>query len=143
MEQQKRNIWQKIRIHKTKIIITVLVILIAAAAVYIPNLIAGGAARRILTHAKSIRLAAQITYYDYYASGEEFFESNGTGVRADGETKILELAQCEGTIYRVKFDEESFRISRLIYMEGDYIVDFRDSGDNPRWTVYRLDKVIQ
>lgn len=142
MEQQKDSIWQKIRIHKTKFLIVILVILIMAAAVYVPNLIVRGAARRVLTHAKSVRLATQITYYDYYASGEEFFGTDRIGIKPDGEKEILELAQCGGKIYRVEFDEKSFRVSRLIYLEGDYIVDFRDIEDNPQWNVYRLDKLI-
>lgn len=143
MEQQEHNLWQKIRIHKTKLIIAILAILIMAAAAYIPSVIARGAARRVLTHAKSVRLATQITYYDYFASGEVFFEDDGIGVKPDGEKKILELAQCEGTIYQVRFDDESFRVSRLIYREGEYIVDFRDTGDNPQWSVYRLEQLIQ
>lgn len=142
MKQQKPNIWQKIRIHRTKFIIIILAILVMGAAVYIPGLMARGGARRALNHAKSVRLATQVTYYDYYASGEPFFKSNRIGISSEGEAEILELAQCEGTIYRVEFNEESFRVSRLIYREGDYVVDFRDTGDNPQWKVYRLEELI-
>lgn len=143
MNQQKQNTWQKIRIHKTKILITLLVILIIAAAAVIPSIITRDAARRVLSHAKSVRLATQVTYYDYYATGEQFFEDNRTGIISGGEKEILELAQCEGTIHHVEFSEESFRVSKLIYIEGDYVVDFTDTGDNPHWTVYRLDKLIK
>lgn len=142
MEQQRTHIWEKIKKYIKSIVIFILIILTLVLCFSIYNFFRKGTARDVLSHAKSVRLATQITYYDYYASKKPFFEDTSTGLRKGGEKEILELAQCKGKILHVEFNEDSFRVSKLVYMEKDYIVEFMDSEDEPQWTVYRLEKII-
>lgn len=142
MEEQREHKQQKMKKYMKVIMISVLIILVIIICFNVYHFLRKGPARDVLSHAKSVRLATQITYYDYYASKKPFFEDTSTGLRKGGEKEILELAQCKGKILHVEFNEDSFRVSKLTYMEKDYIVEFADSEDEPQWTVYRLEKII-
>lgn len=142
MEQQREQKWQWLKRYVKRIIVFTSIILLILVCYSVYHFLRKGSARQILSHAKSVRLATQITYYDYYASKKPFFDDTGTGLRRGGEKEILDLAQCKGKILHVGFNEDSFRVSRLVYMEKGYIVEFTDSEENPQWTVYRLEKII-
>lgn len=139
-EREREKRYFKI-IKYTKIMLTVLCI-IAILFLIGRQELNKGQARHILKDAKLIRLVTQNTYYEYYAFDKPFFEATGTGLSTQHEKDILETAKCTGDIQQIRFNKDSFRVSHLIYVEDGYIVEFNDTGDNPQWIVYKLNKLI-
>ena len=142
MEKKKQGIGQKIGRHWRKALVIFLIILAMAAAAFLPRHLSMGRARRVLNHAKSVRLATQVTYYDYYKSDEPFFTEDARGIEEAKAAEILKLAQCGGDIYQVRFDETTFRVSSLIYIESGYAAEFADGEGEAKWKVYKLEEMI-
>lgn len=139
MSESRKQNYELKKIVKSIFYIGVIVFLLFLVFKYETNKNQG---RDILHHAKLIRLVAQNAYFDFQTQEKIFYDNNRKALTSEAEKEILHLTKYDGKIYCVKFEADSFRVSRLVYMEKGYIVEFTDSEENPQWTVYRLEKII-
>lgn len=100
-------------------------------------------AREILRNAKDVRVSAQICFYDTYAKGGELPVAGKRQILSKSvETEILDTAKSHGRIDTIAYDRRDVKVTDFVYVEGGYIVRYKEVKGKPVWKVYRLDQMI-
>lgn len=99
--------------------------------------------REILRSAKLVRLVIKSDSYDYYSQGKSIIDnSRKNHLAKDAEAGMLKRAEVKGTIQYVDFNEKQMEVTEMIYIEDEYAVRFCLKKNEPVWTVYRMDEIL-
>lgn len=144
MSQQKQQVAIKIKyrwIKKAFLYVTLLLLLLLAGTPGVLRLIHRADAQVALGHAKSVRMAIQVTGTEQYGKGEKFCDaSQKGGIPESLYNKILSLSDAPGEFWVIQVSNDGYEIQQFIYREGDYTVWYQA---NPRsYQVYREEQLI-
>ncbi|MCR1840466.1 hypothetical protein [Murimonas intestini] len=100
-------------------------------------------ARRVLKEAKLVHLAVKMTALEYYGLNQSFYDPESSNGFEDGVVdELKKVTGCNGDIYLVDWDLESFSALHLLYIQDGFAVDYRLVGDEDIWNVYEFKHVI-
>ena len=91
-----------------------------------------------LGHAKSVRLALQVTGQECYGRSGTFFEASQEGGVAESiRTEVLNLSKAPGDFWVLQMAEDGYTVEKFVYREGDYTVWY--TLEPKSYTVYYED----
>ena len=91
-----------------------------------------------LGHAKSVRLAFQVTGQECYSRGDTFFDASQEGGVAESiRTEVLNLSKAPGDFWVLQMAEDGYTVEKFVYREGDYTVWY--TLEPKSYTVYYED----
>lgn len=144
MIQQKKDIIKKHTyrwIKKSLIFLTILLLTLFAGAPGVLRLVYRADAQVALGHAKSVRMAIQITGTEQYGKGESFCDvTKEGGVPETLYQKILRLSDAPGEFWVLQVSDDGYKVKQFVYREGDYTVWYQ--ADPSSYQVYRGDAMI-
>ena len=93
-----------------------------------------------LGHAKSVRLALQVTGKECYGRNDAFSNAfQKGGVTESVKKEVLMLSKAPGNFWILKMSDDGYTVDRFIYCEGEYTVWYTRS---PReYTVYHNEHI--
>ena len=116
----------------------ILIIFLLAIVTVIPGalrLLHRADAQVALGHAKSVRLALQVTGKECYGGNDTFADaSQEGGVTESVKEEVLMLSKAPGDFWVLKMSDDGYTVDKFIYREGEYTVWYTKK---PRsYTVY-------
>lgn len=144
MIQQKRDNTKK-HIYrwnrKFLIILPILLLTLFAGVPGVLRLVYRADAQVALGHAKSVRMAIQITGAEQYSKGKGFCDATREGGVSEAlYQKILNLSDAPGEFWVLQVGNDGYKVKQFVYREGNYTVWYQA---NPRsYQVYRGDEMI-
>ena len=91
-----------------------------------------------LGHAKSVRLALQVTGQECYGRSGTFFDASKEGGVAESIwTEVLNLSKAPGDFWVLQMAEDVYTVEKFVYREGDYTVWY--TLEPKSYTVYYED----
>ena len=91
-----------------------------------------------LGHAKSVRLALQVTGQECYGRSGTFFDASKEGGVAESIwTEVLNLSKAPGDFWVLQMAEDGYTVEKFVYREGDYTVWY--TLEPKSYTVYYED----
>ena len=122
-------------------IFTLLLLTLFAGAPGVLRLVYRADAQVALGHAKSVRMAIQITGTEQYGKGESFCDvTKEGGVPETLYQKILRLSDVPGDFWVLQVSDDGYKVKQFVYREGDYTVWYQ--ADPSSYQVYRGDAMI-
>ena len=135
-QQQQESKVTQIKYRWIKSLLTILIIILLAIVTVIPGalrLLHRADAQVALGHAKSVRLALQVTGQECYGRSGTFFDASQEG----GVTEVLNLSKAPGDFWVLQMAEDGYTVEKFVYREGDYTVWY--TLDSKSYTVYYED----
>lgn len=124
-----------------RMVLLVLVVILPAVVTVIPGVLRilyRADAQVALGHAKSVRLALQVTGQECYGRSGTFFDaSQEGGVTESIRTEVLNLSKAPGDFWVLQMAEDGYTVEKFVYREGDYTVWY--TLDSKSYTVYYED----
>lgn len=122
----------------------ILVILLLVIVLVIPGalrLLYHADAQVALGHAKSVRLALQMTGKESYGKNGTFCDaSHEGGVTDDIWKDVMNLSKAPGDFWVLQTAEDGYTVKRFVYKENDFTVWYQDEPKS--YTVYHDDTMI-
>ena len=89
-------------------------------------------------HAKSVRLALQVTGQECYDRSGTFFDAFQEGGVAESiRTEVFNLSKAPGDFWVLQMAEDGYTVEKFVYREGDYTVWY--TLEPKSYTVYYED----
>lgn len=135
-DNTKKHIYRWIR--KFLIILPILLLTLFAGVPGVLRLVYRADAQVALGHAKSVRMAIQITGAEQYSKGKGFCDATREGGVSEAlYQKILNLSDAPGEFWVLQVGNDGYKVKQFVYREGNYTVWYQA---NPRsYQVYRGD----
>lgn len=109
-----------------RMVLLVLVVILPAVVTVIPGVLRilyRADAQVALGHAKSVRLALQVTGQECYGRSGTFFDASQEGGVAESiRTEVLNLSKAPGDFWVLQMAEDGYTVEKFVYREGDYTV---------------------
>ena len=137
-QQQELNMTQ-IKYRWIKSLFTILIIILFAIVTVIPGalrLLHRADAQVALGHAKSVRLALQVTGQECYGRSGTFFDASQEGGVTEYPDKCL-ASKAPGDFWVLQMAEDGYTVEKFVYREGDYTVWY--TLEPKSYTVYYED----
>lgn len=127
-----------------RMVLLVLVVILLAVVTVIPGVLRilyRADAQVALGHAKSVRLALQMTGKETYGGNRSFCDaSKQGGVTESVWTEVLELSKVPGDFQVLQVGDDGYTVKQFYYQEGDFTVWFQ--SDPSSYIVYRNEAII-
>lgn len=140
-QQQHESKFTQIKYRWIKSVLMVLIIILLAIVTVIPGalrLLHRADAQVALGHAKSVRLALQVTGQECYGRSDTFFDASQEGGVAESiRTEVLNLSKAPGDFWVLQVAEDGYTVEKFVYREGDYTVWY--TLEPKSYTVYYED----
>lgn len=124
-----------------RMVLLVLVVILPAVVTVIPGVLRilyRADAQVALGHAKSVRLALQVTGQECYGRSGTFFDASKEGGVAESIwTEVLNLSKAPGDFWVLQMAEDGYTVEKFVYREGDYTVWY--TLEPKSYTVYYED----
>lgn len=124
-----------------RMVLLVLVVILPAVVTVIPRVLRilyRADAQVALGHAKSVRLALQVTGQECYGRSGTFFDASQEGGVAESiRTEVLNLSKAPGDFWVLQMAEDGYTVEKFVYREGDYTVWY--TLEPKSYTVYYED----
>ena len=138
MTNQKKNQSTQTKYRWIKSGLLILIIILLAIVTVIPGalrIMYRADAQVALGHAKSVRLALQVTGKECYGGNDTFADaSQEGGVTESVKEEVLMLSKAPGDFWVLKMSDDGYTVDKFIYREGEYTVWYTKK---PRsYTVY-------
>ena len=122
-----------------------LVILLLVIVLVIPGalrLLYRADAQVALGHAKSVRLALQITGTEEYGRNGIFCDASHEGGVTESVWKdVLTLSKAPGDFWVLQVEEDGYTVKQFVYQEGEFTVWYQ--ADPVSYTVYHNETMIE
>lgn len=110
-------------IRKFLTILTILLLTLFAGAPGVLQLIYRADAQVALGHAKSVRMAIQITGTEQYSKWKDFCDATQEGGVPEAlYQKILNLSDAPGEFWVLQVGNDGYKVKQFVYREGNYTV---------------------
>ena len=120
-DNTKKHIYRWIR--KFLIILPILLLTLFAGAPGVLRLVYRADAQVALGHAKSVRMAIQITGTEQYSKGKGFCDATQEGGVPEAlYQKILNLSDAPGEFWVLQVGNDGYKVKQFVYREGNYTV---------------------
>lgn len=140
MSKKEKRIWSKF---DTLLVVLGIGIIVGILFPSVSYFLEKGHARDALREAKSVRLSAQATAYDYKELEGTYTDSaNENGISKDAEQAILSLASANGYIQYLDFDNKKFQVVKMVYLKDEFCVKFELAGEEASWQVYKISEIV-
>lgn len=144
MPQSQQPKKQKIKYRLLRYGLWSLIIILAAIVTIIPGalrLLHRADAQVALGHAKSVRLALQVTGQENYGIGDSFTDASQMGgVDESVYTSVMTLSKAPGEFWVLNVAEDGYTVTRFIYREDEYTVWY--NSDPKSYEVYYNQQMI-
>ena len=125
--------------------LNVLLILLLTIVLIIPGVLRilyRADAQVALGHAKSVRLALQITGTEGYGRNSAFCDASHEGGVTESVWKdVLTLSKVPGDFWVLQVEEDGYTVKQFVYQEGEFTVWYQS---NPvSYTVYHNETMIE
>lgn len=124
-----------------RMVLLVPVVILPAVVTVIPGVLRilyRADAQVALGHAKSVRLALQVTGQECYGRSGTFFDASKEGGVAESIwTEVLNLSKAPGDFWVLQMAEDGYTVEKFVYREGDYTVWY--TLEPKSYTVYYED----
>ena len=129
----------KYRLIRTGVVVLTFILLLAVAIVPgVLRILYRADAQVALGHAKSVRLALQVTGQECYGRSGTFFDASKEGGVAESIwTEVLNLSKAPGDFWVIQMAEDGYTVEKFVYREGDYTVWY--TLEPKSYTVYYED----
>ena len=129
----------KYRLIRTGVVVLTFILLLAVAIVPgVLRILYRADAQVALGHAKSVRLALQVTGQECYGRSGTFFDASKEGGVAESIwTEVLNLSKAPGDFWVLQMAEDGYTVEKFVYREGDYTVWY--TLEPKSYTVYYED----
>lgn len=128
-------------IKKSLIFLTLLLLTLLAGAPGVLRLVYRADAQVALGHAKSVRMAIQVTGTEQYGKGESFCDATQEGGVPEAlYQKILTLSDAPGEFWVLQVSDDGYKVKQFVYREGDYTVWYQ--ADPGAYQVYHGEQMI-
>ena len=129
----KKNIYRWIK--KFLPIFTILLLTLFAGAPGVLRLVYRADAQVALGHAKSVRMAIQVTGAEQYSKGKGFCDATQEGGVPEAlYQKILNLSDAPGEFWVLQVGNDGYKVKQFVYREGNYTVWYQATPDPIRYT---------
>lgn len=109
-----------------KSVLTILIIVLLAIVTVIPGalrLLHRADAQVALGHAKSVRLALQVTGQESYGRNGTFLDASQEGGVAENiRTEVLNLSKAPGDFWVLQTAKDGYTVEKFVYREDEYTV---------------------
>ena len=124
LEKGRRRKISYRRIKKFLTILPILLLTLFAGAPGVLRLVYRADAQVALGHAKSVRMAIQITGTEQYSKGKGFCDATQEGgvTEALFYQKILNLSDAPGEFWVLQVGNDGYKVKQFVYREGNYTV---------------------
>ena len=97
-----------------------------------------------LRQAKNVWTALRLVSIEYYGKGQDIYDDNTpSGLKKAAEEEVREVTDCEGSLVVLRSDEEHLEPTRMLYLEGAYLVYFYlDKNGDRQWQVIRANSLF-
>ena len=120
-DNTKKHIYRWIR--KFLIILPILLLTLFAGVPGVLRLVYRADAQVALGHAKSVRMAIQITGAEQYSKGKGFCDATREGGVSEAlYQKILNLSDAPGEFWVLQVGNDGYKVKQFVYREGNYTV---------------------
>ena len=137
-QQQHESKTTSIKYRWLKSFILILIIILLAIVTVIPGalrLLHRADAQVALGHAKSVRLALQVTGQECYGRNGTFLDASQEGGVAEGiRTEVLNLSKAPGDFWVLQTAKDGYTIEKFVYKEDEYTVWY--TKEPKSYTVY-------
>ena len=144
IQQQQESKTTTTKYRWVKSLIQILIIILLAIVTVIPGalrLLYRADAQVALGHAKSVRLALQVTGKESYGRNDTFTDaSREGGVTESVRKEVLMLSKAPGDFWVLKMSDDGYTVDKFLYCEGEYTVWYTRSPES--YTVYRKEQMI-
>lgn len=127
-----------------RVVLWILIIILAAIVTVIPGalrLLHRADAQVALGHAKSVRLALQVTGQESYGGDGTFTDASQTGgVDESVYTSVMTLSKAPGEFWVLNVAEDGYTVTQFIYREDEYTVWY--NSDPKSYKVYYNQQMI-
>lgn len=121
----------------------ILIIILLVTVTVIPGalrLLYRADAQVALGHAKSVRLALQVTGKESYGRNDTFTDaSQEGGVTESVRKEVLMLSKAPGDFWVLQMSDDGYTVDKFLYCEGEYTVWYTRSPES--YTVYRREQM--
>lgn len=132
----------KYRLIRTGVVVLTFILLLAVAIVPgVLRILYRADAQVALGHAKSVRLALQITGTEGYGGNNAFCDASHEGGVTESVWKdVLTLSKAPGDFWVLQVGEDGYTVKQFVYQEGEFTVWYQS---NPvSYTVYHNETMI-
>lgn len=131
----------KYRLIRTGVVVLTFILLLAVAIVPgVLRILYRADAQVALGHAKSVRLALQVTGKESYGRNDTFTDaSQEGGVTESVRKEVLMLSKAPGDFWVLKMSDDGYTVDKFLYCEGEYTVWYTRSPES--YTVYRREQM--
>ena len=139
IQQQQVSKTTTIKYRWVKSLIQILIIILLVTVTVIPGalrLLYRADAQVALGHAKSVRLALQVTGQESYGRNDTFTDG---GVTESVKKEVLMLSKAPGDFWVLKMSDDGYAVDKFLYCEGEYTVWYTRSPES--YTVYRREQM--
>lgn len=134
---QTKYRWLKLGVYTLVIILLAIVLVIPGAL----RLMYRADAQVALGHAKSVRLALQVTGKEGYGNNSTFCDASQPGGVTDNVWQdVMELSKVPGDFWVLQTEEDGYTVKQFIYQEDEFTVWYQ--SDPKSYTVYHNDTLI-
>lgn len=120
------------RIKKSLTILPILLLTLFAGAPGVLRLVYRADAQVALGHAKSVRMAIQITGTEQYSKGKDFCDATQEGGVPEAlYQKILNLSDAPGEFWVLQVGNDGYKVKQFVYREGNYTVWYQAPPPDP------------
>lgn len=134
----------RIKYRLLRAVLWILIIILAAIVTVIPGalrLLHRADAQVALGHAKSVRLALQVTGQESYGGDGTFTDASQTGgVDESVYTNVMTLSKAPGEFWVLNVAEDGYTVTQFIYREDEYTVWY--NSDPKSYKVYYNQQMI-
>ena len=142
-DQNKKLTQTKYRLIRTGVVVLTFILLIAVAIIPgVLRILYRADAQVALGHAKSVRLALQITGKVSYGRNDTFTDASQEGGVTESVWKdVLTLSKAPGDFWVLQVGEDGYTVKQFVYQEGEFTVWYQS---NPvSYTVYHNETMIE
>ena len=140
IQQQQESKTTTTKYRWVKSLIQILIIILLVTVTVIPGalrLLYRADAQVALGHAKSVRLALQVTGKESYGRNDTFTDaSQEGGVTESVRKEVLMLSKAPGDFWVLQMSDDGYTVDKFLYCEGEYTVWYTRSPES--YTVYRI-----
>ena len=144
MENAQHSKKNKTKYRLLRYALWILIIILAAIVTVIPGalrLLHRADAQVALGHAKSVRLALQVTGQESYGGDGTFTDASQTGgVDESIYTNVMTLSKAPGEFWVLNVAEDGYTVTQFIYREDEYTVWY--NSDPKSYKVYYNQQMI-
>lgn len=142
-DQNNQLTQTKYRLIRTGVVVLTFILLLAVAIIPgVLRILYRADAQVALGHAKSVRLALQITGTEEYGRNGIFCDASHEGGVTESVWKdVLTLSKAPGDFWVLQVEEDGYTVKQFVYQEGEFTVWYQS---NPvSYTVYHNETMIE